>query len=385
MIRKPLTSVDLFSGLGGLALGAELAGFTSAVLIDHDEHVTDLLKLNQKNGLAFGGADIITAPVEQGSWRASVKPGSIDLLTAGPPCQPFSQAGKSTGSSDARNGFPTLLDAVRFIQPRAIVIENVPGLFRADHVHYADYIRFALSDAISVPQCPQQNWQQHLVQLETHFLTSQTQSDYKVIRKLVNAADFGVPQLRTRVFYIAYRADVHTSYAQLQHTHSQEALETSFENQTYWEQFESPQEPLQRGHTKSVRGENPWQTVRNALHDLPALRKTASDDGFLHFRIPGARSYRGHSGSPYDWPAKTLKAGSHGIGGGENTLRHSNGRIRYFSLRECARLQTIPDSYQLKLPWTRTMAAIGNAVPVRLGEIVCGAVHDSLLGEQNNG
>ena len=84
----------------------------------------------------------------------------------------------------------------------------------------------------------------------------------------------------------------------------------------------------------------------------------------------GARSYPGHTGSPLDEPAKTLKAGVHGVPGGENMLLRPDGSIRYFSVRESARLQTFPDDYFFTGCWSEAMRQIGNAVPVNLSRII---------------
>ena len=92
----------------------------------------------------------------------------------------------------------------------------------------------------------------------------------------------------------------------------------------------------------------------------------------------GARSYPGHTGSPLDEPAKTLKAGDHGVPGGENMLRTPSGSVRYFSIRESARLQTFPDDFVFHGSWTESMRQLGNAVPVALAEIVARSVKAKL-------
>src|SRR5262249_10205893 len=85
--------------------------------------------------------------------------------------------------------------------------------------------------------------------------------------------------------------------------------------------------------------------------------------------IGGAKSYSGHSGSVMDWPSKAIKAGVHGVPGGENTLRDERGRFRYYTMREAARIQTFPDSHFFFGARLRITRQIGNAVPCMLGEI----------------
>jgi DNA (cytosine-5)-methyltransferase 1 len=86
--------------------------------------------------------------------------------------------------------------------------------------------------------------------------------------------------------------------------------------------------------------------------------------------IPGARLYERHTGSELDWPAKTIKAGVHGVAGGENVLVQDDGKYRYFTLREMARLQCFPDDYFFTGPRSRIIGQIGNAVPVELARVL---------------
>ena len=123
-----------------------------------------------------------------------------------------------------------------------------------------------------------------------------------------------------------------------------------------------------------------WRTVRQALADLPdpEFEPEAASDYLNHKFQPGARSYPGHTGSPCDEPAKTLKAGDHVVPGGENMLRRTDGSLRYFSIRECARLQTFPDDYLFHGTWTESMRQLGNAVPVTLVEVLAKSIHELL-------
>ena len=97
-----------------------------------------------------------------------------------------------------------------------------------------------------------------------------------------------------------------------------------------------------------------------------------------HWLNPGARSYAGHTGSPWDAPAKTLKAGDHGVPGGENTLSDYDGSVRYFTVRESARLQNFPDDYVFSGAWGEIMRQLGNAVPVELAHAVATSIKEHL-------
>jgi len=121
----------------------------------------------------------------------------------------------------------------------------------------------------------------------------------------------------------------------------------------------------------------PWLTIRDAISDL----SDPANDNLInnHFFIPGARTYRGHTGSPYDTPSKTLKAGVHGVPGGENTLQLKDGRVRYFTVRECARLQCFPDEYYFKGSWTSAIRGIGNSVPVIIAQTFAESLYATLI------
>ena len=134
-----------------------------------------------------------------------------------------------------------------------------------------------------------------------------------------------------------------------------------------------------RGTLKDDDGKKPWHTVRDAMVGLPKPGAKGTARGWLDHRLQsGARSYPGHTGSPLDEPSKALKAGVHGVPGGENMMRFPDGAVRYYSTREAARVQTFPDRYALHGAWTEAMRQIGNAVPVRLAETVMHSVVEHL-------
>ena len=124
---------------------------------------------------------------------------------------------------------------------------------------------------------------------------------------------------------------------------------------------------------------NAWRTVRDAIGDLPAPAKARARIANHCFQ-PGARAYPGHTGSQFDEPAKALKAGDHGVPGGENMLAHPDGMVRYFSVREAARLQGFPDAFifPAAVSWTESMRQLGNAVPTPLATVFGTAIARAL-------
>jgi DNA (cytosine-5)-methyltransferase 1 len=309
----------------------------------------------------------------------------IDLLAGGVPCQPFSIGGKHKGYEDLRNMFPAMLRAVREIRPRAVLVENVRGLTRPAFAKYFGYIELMLMYP-EIRRTEREDWLDHLARLERYHTFGKPDGlHYRVVHRVLNAADFGVPQRRERVFLVAIRSDVNAEFSFPERSHSSEALLwDQFGSKEYWERHCIPRKkrPEVCGRMSArlqalsdsllLQQCKPWATVRDAIGDLPSpcTARGCEEPSLTHFAIPGARSYPGHTGSPLDQPAKTLKAGDHGVPGGENMLVDYSGRVRYFSIRESARLQTFPDGMVFPGSWTESMRQIGNAVPVELGRLV---------------
>lgn len=372
-------SIELFTGAGGLALGVANAGFKHKAVIEWDADACESLRRN-----ASRVPEMSAWPVTEGDVRDydfSQHAQTVRLLAAGAPCQPFSLGGKHRGDSDSRNMFPQVFRAVRELAPEILIVENVKGLLRRSFKEYFDYI----TRQLSMPElaCPRDSdWQKHDARLQSLAAKGKAGDlTYRVEHQLVNAADFGVPQTRERVFIVAFRSDLNVKWSPLQPTHSEDALDfAKWVDGSYWKEhgLKRPAVPPRmrsRITRLAAKGaplfDQRWRTVRDALKGLPepADRK-AHPDFTDHVGNPGARSYAGHTGSPYDYPAKTLKAGDHGVPGGENMLRRDNGSVRYFSVREAARLQTFPDNYVFAGAWTEGFRQLGNAVPVRLAEAV---------------
>lgn len=379
MRAKPLTSIELFTGAGGLALGTANAGFEHQLLLEYNRDACSTLRVNHK--LLGEKSEIHEGDVKTYSF-ARFK--DVDLLVAGAPCQPFSIAGKHRTHEDERNLFPQAFRAIREVRPKAVVIENVRGLLRRSLQDFVEYVELQLSMPDATPAHPldASSWLDHLPVLRR--LRRQrgfTGDEYAVQHVLLNAADYGVPQVRERVFFVAIRLDCGAHWQPPRPTHSRQSLlYAQHVSGDYWRRHglkrrATASHPLAGRWLREGGRTNPWVTVRDALVGLPEPIMGRGCDAWLnHVGQAGARSYPGHTGSPFDWPAKTLKAGVHGVPGGENMLRRPNGTVRYFTVREAARLQAFPDDYGFSGAWGESLRQVGNAVPVRLAAVVAQSV-----------
>jgi DNA (cytosine-5)-methyltransferase 1 len=379
-----MRSVELFTGAGGLALAIEKAGFHHDTVVERDKDCCDTIRENQAKGFALlDGWRLFSGDVR--NFDYSTVTGDVDLLAGGPPCQPFSIGGKHKAYHDQRDMFPQVVRAVRELRPRAMLVENVKGLTRKTFANYFSYIVLQLSHP-EIVRGKGEDWNEHRGRLERyHTKGSWSGLEYNVVPRLLNAANYGVPQRRERVFFVGFRSDLGVEWTFPEETHSLESLLVDqWVTGEYWDKHELAKRSrpkmaarfaarvneLKSSKPLDLFGTAPWQTVRDALVGLPDPESDDCSKFHNHWHNAGARSYIGHTGSPLDEPAKTLKAGDHGVPGGENMLLKPDGSLRYFTVRESARLQTFPDDYIFHGAWTEAMRQLGNAVPVRLAETV---------------
>jgi DNA (cytosine-5)-methyltransferase 1 len=387
-----MRSVELFAGAGGLALGIEKAGFRHDTVVERDRDCCLTIRENQRNGFALlKGWRLFSGDVRQFDY-SSLR-GEVDLLAGGPPCQPFSIGGKHKGPLDRRDMFPEVARAVRELKPRAFVVENVRGLLRESFAKYFEYVTLQLRYP-DLTSADDEDWTTHLSRLERHSTKGKEKGlHYNIVFRPLNAANYGVPQKRERVIIVGFRADLGIEWSFPEGTHSQDALLVDqWVTGDYWDRHRVARqhrpmlpprlarrvERLRSERALSLFGEQPWRTVRDALAGLPNPELGDCSGWFNHKLNPGARSYAGHTGSPLDEPAKTLKAGDHGVPGGENAVVKADGSVRYFTVRESARLQTFPDEYVLHGVWSEAMRQLGNAVPVLLGETIANGIRKHL-------
>lgn len=394
-----MRSVELFVGAGGLAMGVHEAGFRHDAVVEWDRWACDTIRENRSRGVRrVSGWSLHEMDAREFDY--STIPDGVDLVAGGPPCQPFSIGGLHRGRDDERDMIPEMVRAMRELRPRAVIIENVKGLLRKTFAEYFEYMLLQVAHP-EVTIRPGEDMAGHLSRLESqHLLGGRGESlKYRTVFRLLNAADYGVPQKRERVFIVGFRDDLEVEWSFPRATHSLDALlHDQWVTGDYWERHGVPERgrpevpPRLRRRIERLRGallsptELPWRTVRDAISDLPDPEEYPDGAGVPNHRLqPGARSYKGHTGSLLDMPAKTLKAGVHGVPGGENTLALGppipGGEVRYFTVRESARLQTFPDDYVFHGSWTETMRQLGNAVPVDLGSAVASGVAGWLAPE----
>ena len=381
MSQGHMKSIELFAGAGGLGIGLHRAGFHPVKVVERDAYCCDTIRENQGRI----GSVVTDWILEQGDVRKvdfREYEGEIDLISGGPPCQPFSMGGKHKAYDDSRDMFPQAIRAVREAKPRAFVFENVKGLTRTSFQNYFEYIQLQMRHPEVVAR-KDEDWTDHHARLEQHHTSGSAEGlNYHLVTRLLNAANHGVPQRRERVLFVGFRSDFAEEWSFPRELFSADALIwDQYGDGSYWDRHEvarkdRPENPALKARVERMgckpEGMLPWKTVRDAIADLPdPERQPAKARAVANHRFQGgARSYPGHTGSPLDEPAKTLKAGVHGVPGGENMLLKPSGEVRYFTVRESARLQTFPDDYVFHGSWTETMRQLGNAVPVRLAEIV---------------
>ena len=390
---RRLKSLELFAGAGGLALGTGLAGFETVAAVERDKWAADTLGENKARGYPLlGQMEVIRDDIRAVDYGRF--PRDIDLVTGGPPCQPFSIGGKHRAYDDSRDMFSAFADAIALLEPRAFIIENVKGLTRASFANYLAYIELRVSMPGLVRK-ERETWPEHHKRLEREKSSLGDKGlRYNTFRRLFNAADYGTPQKRERVFIVGFRDDQDVRWSFPEPTHYHDVLlHSQWITGEYWERHKvaikhrgEPPAVIEK-KLESLRDIffpdwiRPWRTVRDALQGLPGPRTDRRESrSVLNHRLqPGARAYVGHTGSPIDMPSKALKAGDHGVPGGENMMVQPDGSVRYFTVREAARIQGFPDGYIFHGSWTESMRQIGNAVPVMLAQAVAASVAQKLL------
>ncbi|MDA8350650.1 MAG: DNA (cytosine-5-)-methyltransferase [Pseudomonadota bacterium] len=354
-----MSVISLYTGAGGLDLGLEAAGLRVSLAVEMDAKACDTLRENRgRNWHVFQG-DIHDLTSPSICERTGLAPEEPDLLVGGPPCQPFSKAaywrsGDTKRLDDPRaDTLTAYLRVLRDLRPRVFLLENVHGLmFRGKD----EGLRL-LRDTINA-------------------INAAEGTSYSFAVQKLNAADYGVPQTRERVFVVGERSGKVFRFPEATHRDP------------------DANEDLLNGAAKRT----PWMTAWDAIGDLaddddPSLR-VGGAWGDLLPSIPEGENYLWHTsrggGMPlFGWrrrywgfllklskrrPAWTVQAQP------GTAIGPFHWKSRRLSTRELCRIQTFPDDYQIVGGRSDVQRQIGNAVPSLMGEILGRAIRQQLLG-----
>lgn len=335
MRGKP-TVVELFAGAGGLSSSLEAAGWRSVAAVDNDADAIETFHNNKKRGF-FKGTKLIHADIRDVGGKC-LRPDNAtprwqpDLLAGGPPCQPFSSAGSMRGIDDPRGQlFQQFVRLARELKPRFILFENVAGLVTA--------------------KTPDGRVGGVLRRIQRDF----EEIGYGCRFDLLNAADYGAPQRRVRLYMIAARNERLPEFPPP--THSREP---SLERAPWITlgQFLS-QRPMP----------DPADVVRPAPSRADALSKLVPGTGLRSNGIVEANRPSGHWGyrqdcflADTDVPSRTIRAATT-----PDWLRIKSGDMRRLTWRECAALQGFPDNWEFAGNIGSRFRQIGNAVQGHIG------------------
>ena len=364
-----MRSAELFVGCGGLALGLSRAGFLPQLMAEWNTDAVATVLHNKQRQIEYVGAwPIALQDVREIDWTPFAN--TLANLAGGPPCQPFGIGGKKAGDADSRDMWPEAIRAVREARPESFLFENVRNLAGPKFAPYLDWILESLRRP-DEPRRKSETRERHLARMQR----SSKAPAYEVMCQVVNAADYGAPQVRNRVIITGVSVRLGVLLEPMRPTHSRgRLLWDQWVTGDYWRRHGmKPLKNILDGQdsatvaalrrVKKVPIGLPWVTLRDAIAGLGEPNGRCN-----HVFRDGARIYSGHTGSPLDLPSKALKAGDHGVPGGENMIRFEDGSVRYLTAREAARLVGLPDEYVFPRSWTESMRQMGNAVPTQLAE-----------------
>lgn len=368
---KNLTAISLFSGAGGMDIGVQQAGFTILSCLELDKNCCETLRENisreNRKTIVYEG-DIKAFAPEQLLKDLGYNPGEVDLLFGGPPCQAFSQIGKQQSLLDERGLL--LFQMVRYakvIQPRAIMIEQVKGLLTAKDLSGKRGGVF----------------EQFIKELE--------ELDYVPKWRVMLAADYGVPQLRERVFIVATKKP--NGFQFPNPTHSKPSKAINLFNlppyRTVGDVINGLGEPVVKSDTSEIPDNSHYDVTprrdRERIHGVPEGKNLSSQTHLPKEQIGGltkkdtTKFLRLDRGKP----SNTLRGGE---------IFYHPLEDRYLTPREYMRIHGYPDSYVLRGPIrgrTGTVKdldqhrQVGNSVPPPLAKAIAEKVKEIILCQKS--
>jgi DNA (cytosine-5)-methyltransferase 1 len=310
-----LTCIEICSGAGGQALGLEMAGFEALAHVEYDRHACATLRLNRPNWNVVEG-DV------RGFSAKEFK--GVDLLAGGVPCPPFSKAGKQLGSEDERDLFPEALRLVDECRPKAVMLENVRGFLDAVFFDYR-------------------------VSLRKELKTLGYDADWY----LLNASDFGVPQLRPRVVVVAIRNDLAKNFI--------------------------PPIPLFDGKRAKTVGETLFDLMdENGWEGALAWASNANE--IAPTLVGGSKKHGGADLGPTRAKKAWASLGVNGKALADSAPPKGFAEMPKLTLRMTARIQGFPDDWQFAGGKTAAYRQIGNAFPPPVAQAVALKIRQAIQG-----
>ncbi len=312
----PLSAVEICAGAGGQALGLEAAGFTHASAVEIEAAACETLTRNRPEW------NVLLQDVRSLSGRDFH---GIDLLAGGVPCPPFSIAGRQLGGDDERDLFPTAIRLIAEAEPRAVMLENVPGLAS---IRFSDYRR--------------------------HLAEQITRLGYEVDWRILNACDYGVPQLRPRFVLVALRPYAAGHFSWPEPGPSPPTVGMALEDLMAsggWKGASS--------WSARASGVGPTLVGGSKKHGGPDVGPSRARAGWMHLGVDGRGIADGPP--PADFPIDGLPR---------------------LTVRMGARVQGFPDSWEFAGRKTAAWRQVGNAFPPPVAQAVGHQIARALMGKR---
>lgn len=311
-MQRPLTCVEICAGAGGQALGLAMAGFVHVALVEYEADYCKVLKENRPEW------NVICTDVHEFDGHPYR---GVDLLAGGVPCPPFSVAGKQLGQDDERDLFPEAIRLIREMKPRAVMLENVRGFLDPGFEAYRNHIFKAIRDLGYV----------------THI-------------KLLNASNFGVPQLRPRVVIVGIRKDQFGAFAY-------------------------PEDKMDSAKTVGetlydLMAENNWDGVKRWASQANRVAPTL---------VGGSKKHGGPDLGPTRAKNAWAELGIDGRGIADAAPEPGFDGMPRLTSRMMARLQGFPDTWTFGKKKTIACRMIGNAFPPPVAKAVGEQIKECLV------
>jgi DNA (cytosine-5)-methyltransferase 1 len=372
-------SISLFTGAYGLDLGLEQAGFHTVTVVEKDRDATKTIALNrpflQESAIPREIQNVSSQELLQEGGRVfnlgrALQPGEVDLVTGGPPCQPFSTAGKRGSVMDPRGSlFMDFIRIVKEVQPRFFLMENVKGLLSAPLRHRPINQRGKDYPPLEPDEMPGSALKVVLSEMQA--------IEYNVVYNLLEAADYGVPQNRERVIFIGSRDGETPTFPIPKYCQDGKILpkwrtlkdaltalvDTEVEFMSYAESRLKYLRLLEAGQN--------WKHLPEELKQEAMGGAYNSGGGKVGF-------YRRLS---WDKPSPTITTSPHQ----KATDMCHPVELRSLTVRESARIQTFPDDWIFYGSVSSKYKQIGNAVPVLLAKEIGSYLFNLIHGNKSKG